>query len=351
VEFCAERAAFAPLEESKVVSLRPLMFYHRQVVRIFLVALLATFLLPHRSYAQATFTLTPGALSPAAVDPAGAATAVIALGGAGSVGTVSLSCAVTSSLSTTAMPTCLISPGSATPPATLSLTVTSLGATPAGQYSITVTGTAGGTTQTATLFLNVVQAQQNYALTVTRAIDPGTVSPGGVAQAIITITPISGYSGKVTLSCLSVTPAVIASPYCSFQSNTTPAEPSVAVAAGTPAAGTLIINTYGTQQTTAELVAPRIFYSFLFGVPGLVLAGAGMARRGRRKLLAMLAALTLAAMILLLPACGGISPTSNNTYGYITPKNTYMFTISGVDQNGVSPSNGGTQVTISLTVN
>ncbi len=327
------------------------MIYYRQVVRIFFVGLLASFLFPHSSYAQAAFTLTPGTLSPAAVDAGGAATAVINLGGDSSVGSVSLSCAVTSSLSTTAMPTCLISPGTATPAATLSLTVTSLGATPAGQYSITVTGTAAGNTQTATLFLNVVEAQQNYALTVTRAINPGTVSPGGVAQAIITITPISGYSGTVTLSCLSVSPTVVASPYCSFLSNTTPAQPSVQVSTGTPATATMTISTYGTQQTTAELISPRIFDLFWFGVPGLVLAGAGATRRGKRKLLALLAALTLASVTLLLPACGGISPTSNNVYGYITPKNTYNFTITGVDSNGVSPSSTGTQATVSLAVN
>lgn len=329
------------------MSLRPLMFYYRQVVRIFLVALAATFLLPHNSYAQAAFTLTPGALNPAAVDPAGVATAVITLGGDSSVGTVSLSCAVTSTISTTALPTCAISPTAATPPATPSLTVTTLGASPAGQYQITVTGTAAGTTQTATLFLNVVQAQQNYALTVTRAISPGSITAGGVATAIITITPISGYSGTVTLSCLTISPSVVASPYCTFQSNTTPAQPFVTVSAGAPVAGTLTINTYGTQQTTAELISPRIFYTFLLGIPGLVLAGAG----SKRRFLAFFGALTLAAVTLLLPACGGISPTSNNTYGYITPKNTYMFTITGVDQNGVSPSNSGTQASISLTVN
>jgi hypothetical protein len=335
------------------VSPRLLMFYCSQILRIFLVALAATFLLPHRSDAQATsFTLTAGALNPAAVDPAGVATAVVTLGGDSSVGTVSLSCAVTSTISTTAMPTCLISPSAATPSATLSLTVTSLGATPSGQYSITITGTAGGTTVTSSpLFLNVVQAQQNYALTVTRAISPGSITAGGVATAIITITPISGYSGTVTLSCLSISPSVVASPYCTFQSNTTPSQAFVTVLAGTPVAGTLTINTFGTQQTTAELTSPRIFYTFLFGVPGLVLASAGSMRRAKRKFLAFFAALIVVALTLLLPACGGISLTSNNTYGYVTPKNTYMFTISGVDQNGVSPSNSGTQASISLTVN
>jgi len=334
------------------VSLRLLMFCHKQVVRIFFAGLLASFLFAQHSLAQGTFTLTAGTLTPAAVDPGSAASAVINLGGDSSVGSVSLTCAVTSSISTTAMPTCLVSPSAATPPATPSLTVTSLGATPAGQYTITVTAAASGSTPlTTTLFLNVVQAQQNYALTVTRAIDPGTVTAGGTAQAIVTITPLSGYSGAVTLSCLSISPTVVASPYCSFLSTTTPAQASVQVAAGTPATATMTISTYGTQQTTAELIPPRGFDFFWFGVPGLVLAGAGVTRRGKRKLLDLLGALTLAAMILLLPACGGISPTSNNTYGYITPKNTYVLTITGVDQNGVSPGTTGTAATVSLTVN
>jgi hypothetical protein len=351
--FCARRAAFARLEESKVVSLLPLMFYHRVILRIFFGALIASFLFPHSSYAQAPFTLTPGTLSPAAVDPGGVSTAVVNLDADTSVGSVSLSCAVTTSLSTTAMPTCLISPSTATPNAVLSLTVTALGASPAGQYSITVTGTAAGfPTQNSTpLFLNVVEAEQNYALTVTRAINPGTVSPGGVAQATVTITPISGYSGAVVLSCLSVTPTVVASPYCSFLSNTTPPQLSVQVSSGTPATATMTISTYGTQQTTAELFSPRIFSTFWLGVPGLVLAGFGVSRRGKRNLLALFGALMVAAASLLLPACGGITPTSNNTLGYITPKNTYMLTITGVDQNGVSPSNTGTQATVSLVVN
>jgi hypothetical protein len=333
------------------VSLRPLMFYQRVVVRIFFVAFVASFLFPRVSYAQPT--LAPGSLSPAAIDAGGVATAVITLGGDSSVGSVSLSCAVASTISTTAMPTCLISPSTATPTATLSLTVTSLGATPAGQYSITVTGTGSGFTPVTStpLFLNVVEAEQNYALTVTRAINPGTVSPGGVAQAVITITPISGYSGTVTLSCLSVTPTVVASPYCSFLSNTTPPQPSVSISTGTPATATMTINTYGTQQTTAELIPPQSLNIFWFGIPGLVLAGAGGFRRWTRKLFLFFAALMLSAVILLLPACGGITPTSNNTLGYITPKNTYSLTITGVDQNGVSPSNTGTLATVSLVVN
>jgi hypothetical protein len=334
------------------VSSPRVMFCYRKFVRVFFIALVLGLLLPHSSYAQGTPTLTPGTLTPAAVDPGGFATAVITLGGDSSVGPVSLSCAVTTSVSTTDLPTCLISPSTATPPATPVLTVTAAGDTPAGQYSFTVTGTAGSTSVTSTpLFLSVVQAEQNYALNVSRAISPGTVSPGGTAQAIVTITPLSGYSGTVTLSCASVSPTVVASPYCSFQSNTTPAQPSVAVSSSSPATATMTISTYGTQQTTAELFLPRIFHVFWLSVPALALAGLGVGGRRKRRLMALFIALGLAATLILIPACGGISPTSNNTLGYVTPKNTYTFTITGVDQNGVSPSNTSTLATISLTVN
>jgi len=116
----------------------------------------------------------------------------------------------------------------------------------------------------------------------------------------------------------------------------------------------MTINTFGTQQTTAELFLPRILHSFRLafwlGVPALALAGLGAGGR-KRRLLALFTGLGLAATIILLPACGGISPTSNNTLGYVTPKNTYTLAITGVDQNGVSPSNTGTLATISLTVN
>jgi hypothetical protein len=351
--FCALRAAFALREESKVVSSHLRMFHRGRVVRNFFVGLLAGFLLVPVCLAQtAPFTLTPsGGLSPAAVDAGQTATAVIDLTGDSSVGSVALSCTVTSNVSTTSMPTCQISPNSATPPATPSLTVTTLGATPAGEYSFTVVGTANGTTEQSTpLLLNVVEATQSYALTVTQSLNPGTVSPGGTAQAIVTITPLAGYSGTVTLSCLSITPAVVASPYCSFLSNTTPPENSITVESGTPATATMTISTYGTQQTTAELISPRIFSGFWFGVPGVVLVGLGIRRR-KNKFFACFGALMLMALSLLVPACGGITATSNNNYGYTTPKNTYSITITGVDENGVSPGQTGTAATVSLTVN
>jgi hypothetical protein len=297
------------------------------------------------------FTLTASTLTPAAVDPGGTATAQITLTGNASNGAVSLACTVSSTnsgISTSEYPTCLISPSSATPNAIPSLTVTSLNSTPAGQYSITVTGTdsSGTYPATPTLYLNVVDVQEDYTITITQAISPGTVSPGGGAEATITVTPIASYSGTVTLSCGSVTPSQIAGPYCSFN------PPTVDVTTTEGAASVLTISTYGTQQTVSDLKLPRIFRGFWLAIPGLVLMGVGFGGAQRKKLAGFFLLLAVACGFLLLPSCGGQTRTSNNDLDYVTPKATYQFTLTGVDQNGISPSNSTTdQATVSLTVN
>jgi hypothetical protein len=55
-----------------------------------------------------------------------------------------------------------------------------------------------------------------------------------------------------------------------------------------------------------------------------------------------------------LPSCGSTHAISNNSNGLVTPKNTYTVTLTGVDANGISPSNTTTTTTaatVSLTVN
>ncbi|MFY9977905.1 MAG: hypothetical protein WAK22_06715, partial [Candidatus Sulfotelmatobacter sp.] len=92
-----------------------------------------------------------------------------------------------------------------------SLTITTSGSTPPGTYQVLVTGTDSSipSTASATLELNVADLAQDYTLTVfpTTAI-PSPVVPGGIATTTVTLAPIGGYSGTVTLSCLSVTPVV-----------------------------------------------------------------------------------------------------------------------------------------------
>jgi hypothetical protein len=333
----------------KLLSIKLLQMKVRRVSRTLqFLGVLSLFGAASASLAYGQFTLiATTAMQPSAVSAGETSTALISL--AGTSASVSLSCTVTGQLP---LPTCIISPNTAIPNATLSLTVSTTAQTLAGQYQITVSGTDGVNTPQTTnpLFLNVVNISEFFTLTVSTPINPGTVSPGGGATATITVTPLGSYSGNVTLSCLSITPTVVAAPICSFQA--ADGSPTVAVN-GSAVTATLTINTYGTQQNQARLLPPRLFYALWLAVPGLGLIGAG-AGKYRRNVLGLLLLTVLAGGVMVLPSCSGTHTIQNNNSGLVTPKNTYTLTLTGVDQNGNSPSNSnGTTngATVSLIVN
>jgi hypothetical protein len=332
------------------VSSHPRMVNFRLVLRPFVFALLlALFTAAHVSVAYGqTFTLTPSALSPSAgIDPGGSATATINVQGSGGFNSaVSLTCTVTSSTVTSDLPTCLISPSTVTPDAIAGLTLSTIGSTPSGTYTITVTGTSGSIVVPAQLFLNVIDVEPDYTLTVLRTISPTTVNAGNGAEATVTVTPLGTYTGTVTLSCLSVTPTVIASPICAFN------PPSVQIGNSVGTNSILTVSTYG-PTNNSKLWSPREFYAFAFIVPGLALAGFGVGGGRRKKMLWIFMLMAVASSLLLLPSCGNTSGLNNNN-SLVTPKNTYTFTLTGVDTNGVAPSNSTSnndQATVSLTVN
>ncbi|MGA9390776.1 MAG: hypothetical protein WBV69_10050 [Candidatus Sulfotelmatobacter sp.] len=336
------------------MSSHPSMLKCRQVIRTIVfasfVSLFAAAQVPMA--AAQNFSLTATAFSPqAGVTPGGQASAGITLTTTNSyTGTVTFTCSVAPpSGVTNDVPLCLISPSSAVPNATLSLTVTTVGGVSPGQYVVTVSGTSGSETETATLYLNVVNVPQDYTLGITRALSPTTLSAGGTAQGTIAVTAIAGYTGHVTLSCLSITPTVTASPICAFNPST------VAVTSGAPPTSILTVSTYGNLQNQAKSFFPRIFFAFWFAVPALALAGAGTSGARRKTLFGLMLLMALAGSLLVLPSCNATTTTSNNNNGLVTPKNTYTVTLTGVDQNGLSPSNTANstsaQATVSLTVN
>ncbi len=299
------------------------------------------------------FTLTASQLSPSAgLDPGETATGTVTLStSTGYTGSVALSCTVTPPVGVTLdLPACEISPATATPNAVLSLTLTTVGATVAGTYIIGVSGTSGGETEsTLPIPLSVVPVAQDYTLTVLKTISPTTVTAGGGAQATIAVTPIGSYTGSVTIACLSITPTVTASPICTFN------PPTVTVTNGPAPTSVLTISTYGTQQNQARMSPARIFYAFCFALPGFVFMAAGARGRRSGKLWGVLLLILVAGALLMLPSCGGTTTAvSNNSNGYVTPKNTYTITLSAVDGSGLGPSNSTTNssvATISLTVN
>jgi hypothetical protein len=231
----------------------------------------------------------------------------------------------------------------------------------AGQYSIVVTGTSGSLApQTVTLILNVLNVPEDYIISVSKAISPTSVEAGLGASATITVTPIGSYGdanppNQVTLSCLSVSPTVTSGPYCTFASSS--GSPSVPVTSLAPATVTLTITSFGpaaSTTATAKPWKPRMFYGFWLAVPGLALLGAGAAGKRRRWLVGMLLLMVVTSGLLLMPACN--ATTNNGTKaanGDVTPDGTYTFTITGVDQTGIAPSNNNTgneAATVSLTI-
>ena len=74
----------------------------------------------------------------------------------------------------------------------------------------------------------------SYTLTAA-ALNPGSITAGGTSSSAITVTPATGYSGSVHLSCANITGG--APPTCSFSTN------PVAVSSGTAGSSTLTVTT------------------------------------------------------------------------------------------------------------
>jgi hypothetical protein len=295
------------------------------------------------------FTLQAAAFAPYAVDPGGTATANLTLGTLnGFTGTVSLACTV-APVQTTATPTCTVSPATVTPSASATATVTT--ATPTGDsppalYTITITGTGPSTTHTVQENLTVLAVTPAFTITVGTAVTPSSVHAGSGGTGIVDVNPINGYSGSVTLACTSITPLVTTPPLCTFN-------PPVVNVNGTQTSSSVTINTIGTTTTTSANAHSRHFYALWLAFPFLTMLGAGLSTRKSRarRVAAALMLFAIVAALLLMPACGNSSSTTTSSTG-VTPNDTYSFTVTGVDANGISSSNTTTTSvpTVSLTV-
>jgi hypothetical protein len=309
---------------------------HMVIVVLFVIAVVV--ILP-RAYGQANFTLAASAPYPSAVDPGGSSISTITVSPINNVssGSVALSCTV-APLQTNG-PTCSIL-SSVTPPASPTLTITTATLTPPTLYTVTVTGTAGTSTLTVPVNLSVLAVTPAYTLSDTTP-SPSSVHAGSAATATVTATPISAYSGSVTFSCSTISPTVTPAPVCSFNPAT------ITVTNSAAASSTLTISTTGPSAT--RLHRSTIFYALWLPLPALALIGAGLSTTSRfwKKLLSWLLLGMIVSAIMVTIGCGNSTSTSSSVTS--TPKNTYTFTISAVDQNKVAPSNG--TGSISLTVN
>jgi len=220
----------------------------------------------------------------------------------GFAGAVALSCASDLPAGTT----CSFNPSTVTNGAgtsTLTLNTTSSAAT--GAASINVVGTFQATVHSAAIALTI-DPPPGFTVSAS-AISPSSVVPGGRASSTITVTPISGFSSDVALSC-TITPSGYKMPTCSLTSR------MIRGAAGT---STLTVSTVANSSAAQPWSHHLGFmYALLLPLGGLALFGTGGRRRGKTRAgLFFVLTLTVLSGLLLLPACGrGPSQTPAGTY-------------------------------------
>ena len=304
------------------------------------------------------FTLSAQPFYPAAIDPGGTAYSNINIGTTGNfTGTVGLSCQVSppsDPATGLVAPTCNVSPTTVTPAAGATATIitnatsTQAAASP-GLYNMTITGTGPSTTHTApVLSLTVLAVSPQFTITVAGVIAPNSVPAGSTGNGTISVNPLAGYTGTVTLSCSTITPLVTTPPICQF----TP--PSLSITTGS-LTSVLSIITQGPTIPTTAIAHPRTFYALWLPLPMLALIGLGAAssKKGVRKVWGLLALFVVAGSLVLLPACAnnGNTTKTKNPNG-ATPNNTYTFTVRGIDAQGNTASNtsGGATPSVTLTV-
>jgi len=338
----------------KVPSLRLGRFCGAAVLPLFAIVLS----LPTLAFGQGNFTLTATPFQPFAIDQgANSALSTVTLAAMnGFSSSVSLTCTVAPA--STNAPPCQVSPTTVTPSATASLIVTGTtasGVATPGSYTVTVVGTSTSPAMTAqqTLSVSVLAVSPSYTVTVATPLIPSSVHAGDSATATININPVSGYMNPgVWLSCASVSPLTGYPPSCSFSPQPAPVGNSTA-----PTLVTMTVTAEGNpQQNARNSNTSRRFYALWLPLPLLAFAGlcAGASRKSR-KAWGLLAFFMLAGSLLFIPACGNTSTGSTTpTTMFTTPKGTYIFTLVGVDSNGLqSTDSGGAGVspTVTLTVN
>jgi hypothetical protein len=195
---------------------------------------------------SATITLTNGTApgtespsfvlsgsTPAAVDPGATVTSTVWVTPSnGFSGNVALKCSV-SPANLASTPTCTITAPSAisgNTAASATLTVTTQATTAeVAAYTVTVTGTGGGSTQTTSISVPFLP---HVALSATPL---APVSNGGSATSTVTVTPIAGLSGFVSLNCSVASSGSGPAPACSMSPS------SVLISGGAAATATLVV--------------------------------------------------------------------------------------------------------------
>ncbi len=150
----------------------------------------------------------------------------------------------TVSLSASGLPagvTASFSPSSTTSTSTLTLTASSTATT--GTATVTITGTSGSTTHTTTISLTInATAQPNFSLSASPT--SLTITQGSNGSSTITVNPVNGFTGSVSLSASGLPSGVTASfnPASAATSSTL-----TLTAASTATTGTATVTITGTS--------------------------------------------------------------------------------------------------------
>jgi uncharacterized membrane protein len=125
-----------------------------------------------------------------------------------------------------------ITPGSSAQP--VAMTISTTGTTPAGNYSVKVTGTSNSLSQSVIVTLIVTS---DFQLAVTQPFSATVDAAGTEATALVTLTP--NYTGWATASCSGTGPLTGAG--CIVTPLSIPPKPPLGISAGAPSTLTIIL--------------------------------------------------------------------------------------------------------------
>jgi hypothetical protein len=191
-----------------------------------------------------------------------------------------------------------------------------------------------------TVLLNANGSAEKPDFAVTVASSTATVTAGSTATYDLTLTGKNAYQSAITLTCSGLP----AKAQCSFSPAT------VTTAGNDPQATVLTITTTAATTTTSAVVPASAPGSNLnsgsglllaslsgIGLFGLVLAAGTRKHYPGRRVLAVLPATLLLAMMFTLVGCSGVSSTTTNTVTG-TPAGTYTVTVTAAGSGSNAPT-------------
>lgn len=221
-----------------------------------------------------TLSANPGTISLVAGATTGNTSAISVTPTNGFTGPVSLTCSI--STTATSAPACTVTPSvtvSGTTAVTGTLTIATTASTSAGSYTVTINGSSGTVTGSASVALTVAApAPPSFTLTSSGNI---TVSPGATTgnTATITVAPANGFTGSVSLSC-AISPAAAVDPAtCSVPA-------SVTISGATNQTATLTVTT--TAATSAKNDTLKSLWPSAGGVALALVLFFGVPARNRK---------------------------------------------------------------------